>query len=65
MDMTKGNYNLASTELAMLLRKPSSPGSREDMEVMRLARFVEDYEASRTHHLFEPSITMPEGVKYI
>lgn len=55
LDLTQANYNLAISSIRHLLDKPSKCGSSEDMQIMMLGRFIEDYEDSRSNiKTFEP-----------
>lgn len=55
MNFSQAEYNQAIFTLRNLLNVDSAPGTEEDLEAMRLARFIEDYEAARgTQTTFEP-----------
>lgn len=54
MEYTQANYNLAVARLNVLLEACSKMGSAEDIEVMHLGRFIEDFETQRCGTAFEP-----------
>lgn len=54
MEQTLANYNLAIAVLGNLLDSSHKIGSKEDIEIMRLGRFIEDFEVSRQGQAFEP-----------
>lgn len=64
--MTKTEYNWSMKRLAILLAGESKAGSAEDLEIMNLARKVEDYEIAHageyfgTDDKFEPSIIVDD-----
>lgn len=52
--ITQACYNMSIAKLSVLLSKDVAIGSDDDIEAMRLARLVEDYENTRINTVFEP-----------